>query len=92
MSAALQIVATDSKPVKPHCADCVRDLEGDVVSPCKRHRRKYDGNAFVAMSSDQLAAFLDAAQSDARSNALFSVMFAMDCACKKPLDCGSGMS
>jgi integrase len=75
MSALLNVVPIDSKTAKPRCAFCIRDVDGDVVSPCKTHRRKYDGNAFVAMSADQLTAFLDAAQSDVRSNALFRVMF-----------------
>lgn len=75
MSAALQIVAIDSKPAKSRCADCIRDVDGEMVSPCKRHRRKYDGNGIVAMSAEQLQAFLDAASADVRTNAIFRTMF-----------------
>jgi len=75
MSAALQLVAIDSKTAKPRCAECVRDLDGEMVSPCAKHRRKYDGNGVASMSADQLQAFLDAASADVRTNAIFRVMF-----------------
>jgi integrase len=75
MSALLNVVPIDSKTAKPCCADCIRDVEGEMVSPCKKHRRKYDGNGVASMSAEQLQAFLDAASADVRTNAIFRVMF-----------------
>jgi integrase len=46
-----------------------------MVSPCPKHRRKYDGNGIAALSEKQVVAFLGAAQSDVRANALFRLMF-----------------
>lgn len=75
MNALLNVVPINSKPAKPRCADCIRDVEGEMVSPCAKHRRKYDGNGVASMSADQLQAFLDAASADVRTNAIFRVMF-----------------
>jgi integrase len=75
MSALLNVVPIDSKPAKPRCTDCIRDVEGAIVSPCAKHRRKYDGNGIAALSEEQVVAFLAAAQSDVRANALFRLMF-----------------
>src|SRR5271155_118952 len=75
MSALLNVVPIDSKTAKPRCADCLRDVEGEIVSPCAKHRRKYDGNGIAALSEEQVVAFLAAAQLDIRANALFRLMF-----------------
>lgn len=75
MSAMPNIVPIDSKPVRNRCAACIRDVEGEMVSPCSKHRRKYDGNGIAALSEEQVVAFLAAAQSDVRANALFRLMF-----------------
>lgn len=74
MSALLNVVPIDSKPSKPRCADCIRDVDGEMASPCKKHRRKYSGVA--SMSAEQLQAFLDAASTDVRTRAIFTLMFA----------------
>ena len=70
----IQIDGTPETP-KPRCTDCIRDVDGEMASPCKKHRRKYDGNGVVAMSAEQLQAFLDAASTDVRANAIFRLMF-----------------
>ncbi len=70
----IQIDGTLEAP-KSRCADCVRDVDGEMASPCKKHRRKYDGNGVASMSADQLQAFLDAASADVRTNAIFRLMF-----------------
>ena len=58
MSALLTVVPMDSKPAKARCADCIRDTDGEMASPCKRHRRKYDGHGVAALSEEQVVAFL----------------------------------
>ena len=75
MSALLTVVPMDSKPAKARCADCIRDTDGEMASPCKRHRRKYDGHGVAALSEEQVVAFLAAAQSDVRANAIFRLVF-----------------
>jgi integrase len=75
MNALLNVVSIDSKPAKVRCGSCVRDTAGKMVSPCPKHRRKYDGNGIAALSEKQVVAFLGAAQSDVRANALFRLMF-----------------
>jgi integrase len=75
MSALLNVVPIDSKTAKPRCADCIRDVAGEMVSPCSKHRRKYDGNGIAALSEEQVMALLTATQSDVRANALFRLMF-----------------
>jgi type 1 fimbriae regulatory protein FimB len=75
MSALPNVVPIDSKAAKPRCAECIRDTDDEVASPCKTHRRKYDGHSVAALSEEQVTAFLAAAQSDVRANAMFRLMF-----------------
>ena len=82
MSAALQIVAIDSKPAK-----LAMRLIASAMLTARWYRRangiarKYDGNGIVAhVRRTQLAAFLDAAQAQTFARMQFSAQcFVMAC-------------